>query len=146
MSGSINKVILIGNLGRDPELSYSQNGTARARFSMATSERFKDRQDGSDREEVEWHNVVVFGKTAENVGKYLTKGRSAYVEGKLKTRTYEKDGQKHYMTEVIAFSVVFLGGGGQGGNHGGGQGVGADRDGGAPAGGGFQPGDDDIPF
>lgn len=144
MSGSINKVIVIGNLGRDPELSYSQNGTARAKFSVATSERFKDRE-GADREETEWHNIVVFGKTAENVAKYLTKGRSAYVEGKLKTRTYEKDGQKHYMTEIIAFSVVFLGGPGGGRDAPPPNERAAEGSPGAP-GGTITPGDDDIPF
>lgn len=150
MSGSVNKVIVIGNLGRDPELSYSQNGTPRAKFSVATSERFKDRE-GNDREETEWHNIVVFGKTAENVAKYLTKGRSAYVEGKLKTRDYEKDGQKHYITEVIAHQVVFLGGPGGGAGRGdrppgteGGAGAGNSGNTGAPS--GPAGADDDIPF
>lgn len=148
MSGSVNKVIVIGNLGRDPELSYSQNGTPRAKFSVATSERFKDRE-GADREETEWHNVVVFGKTAENVAKYLTKGRSAYVEGKIKTRTYEKDGAKHYITEVIAHQVVFLGGGGGGGGRDAPAGDAGGPSGGvegAGGGGGPSGSDDDIPF
>jgi single-strand DNA-binding protein len=148
MSGSVNKVIVVGNLGRDPEVSYSQAGTPRAKFSVATSERFKDRE-GNDRQETEWHNIVVFGKTAENVGKYLTKGRSVYVEGKLKTRTYEKDGAKHYIIEIIAHQVVFLGGGGGGGEHnapasGGGGGSGGAE--GAGSGGGPSGADDDIPF
>jgi len=138
--------MLIGNLGRDPELSYSQNGTARARFSLATSERYKDRRTGADREEVEWHNVVVFGKTAENCAKYLVKGRSVYVEGKSKTRSYEKDGQTRYIHEIVGLQVVFLGGAG------GGRGSPGPEPGGDPFGPGSEPGgrclpaDDDIPF
>ena len=109
---SLNRVSVIGNLGKDPEVSYTQAGTARARFSVATSERYRDRTSGEDREETEWHNVVVWGKQAEVCGKHLTKGRQVYVEGKLRTRSWddEKTGQKRYMTEVIANHVIFLGG------------------------------------
>jgi single-strand DNA-binding protein len=143
MGSSVNKVILIGNLGKDPELSYSQQGTARTKFSMATSEKFKNRE-SEWQEETEWHNVVVFGKQAEAVSKYLTKGRSVYVEGKIRTRSWddEKTGQKRYMTEVVAAFVLFLGGGPRHGEAEGGQPSGGEPNGNV----GGAPGDDDIPF
>ncbi len=115
----VNKVILIGNLGRDPEIRYSQQGTAIVNFSIATSEEWKDNQ-GQKQERTEWTRVVVFGKMAEVCEKYLSKGRQVYVEGKLRTSSYEKDGQTHYSTDVIASTVQFLGskqdGGGTGSN------------------------------
>ena len=111
---SINKVILIGNLGRDPELRYTQSGQAVANFSLATTDRFSNRE-GDRQERTEWHRVTVWGKTAENCAQYLNKGRSVYVEGRLQTREWEdKEGQKRRTTEVIAQTVQFLGGRGQG--------------------------------
>lgn len=111
MPSSVNRVILIGHLGSDPELSYSQAGTAKCRFPMATSERFIDR-DKQPAERTEWHKIVVYGKAAEAAAKYLAKGRQVFIEGRIQTRNWddEKTGQKRYMTEVIASSVVFLGG------------------------------------
>jgi single-strand DNA-binding protein len=157
--GSINKVILIGNLGADPELKYTPSSRALCNLRIATTEVFKDKA-GVKQERTEWHRVTVWGDQAENCSKYLAKGRSVYVEGKLQTRSYDKEGQKHYATDVVADRVVFLGGGGAGGGGGGGGprgGGGAGRppsDGGADdmemgGGGGSGPpigGDDDIPF
>ncbi|PIE70089.1 MAG: single-stranded DNA-binding protein [Deltaproteobacteria bacterium] len=121
---SLNKVMLIGNLGRDPEISYTQGGTAVCRFNIATSERWTDRQTGERKEQTEWHRVVTFNRTAENCGNYLSKGRSVYVEGRLQTSSYEKDGITRYSTDIIANTVKFLGGRGDGGGYGGGQGGG----------------------
>ena len=107
---SVNKVILIGNLGRDPELRYTQGGQAVANFTLATSERFANKA-GEQQERTEWHRIVVWGKTAENCAQYLAKGRSAYVEGRLQTREWEdKEGQKRSTTEIVAQNVTFLGG------------------------------------
>lgn len=108
---SINKVILIGRLGKDPEIRYFQDGTACANLSIATSETWKDKNTGEKKEKTDWHRVSVFGRNAENCGEYLSKGSLVYVEGKLQTRSYEKDGQTHYVTEVRASWVEFLGGG-----------------------------------
>ncbi len=102
------KAILIGYLGKDPEVSYTQGGTARARFSLATSETYNDRQTGERREETQWHTVIVWGKQAENVGKYLAKGQLVTVEGKIQYRTYEKDGTTRYVTEIKADRVIFM--------------------------------------
>lgn len=103
---SLNKVIVMGHLGRDPELRNTQSGKSVANFSMAASEKF------GEREHTEWFNIVVWDKQAENCAKYLTKGRAALVEGRLQTRTWEdKEGQKRYTTEVIAQRVQFIGGG-----------------------------------
>ena len=88
----LNKVMLIGNLGRDPEIRYSQQGLAIVNFSLATSEQWTDKTSGDRQEKTEWHNIVVFGKQAETCEKYLSKGSQIYVEGKLQTSTYEKDG------------------------------------------------------
>ncbi|GIW44171.1 MAG: hypothetical protein KatS3mg077_1453 [Candidatus Binatia bacterium] len=108
----VNKVILIGNLGRDPEVRFTPNGQAVARFSVATTEKWRDQQ-GQLQERTEWHNVVVWGKQAEACGQYLAKGRQVYVEGRLQTRSYDdKDGVKRQITEVIAQTVRFLGGAG----------------------------------
>ena len=108
---SVNKVILIGNLGRDPELRYTQNGQAVANFSIATSERFGGRDGGEPQERTEWHRIVTWGKTAENCAQYLAKGRSVYIEGRLQTRDWEdKDGNKRTTTEISAQRVQFLGG------------------------------------
>lgn len=106
--GSVNKVILIGNLGADPEIKYTPSSQAVCNFSIATTEAWKDK-DGAKQEKTEWHRIVVWRELAENCSKYLSKGRSVYVEGKLQTRSYEKDGIKRYTTEVVAHSVVFLG-------------------------------------
>lgn len=108
--GSVNKVLLIGNLCADVELKYTPSSKAVANLRIATNETWKD-QSGAKQERTEFHRVTVWGDTAENCQKYLAKGRSVYIEGKLQTRTYDKDGQKHYATDVIADRVVFLGGG-----------------------------------
>lgn len=104
---SVNKVILVGNLGQDVELKYGQSGTAVGNFSLATTEKWKDKS-GQQQEKTEWHKVVTFGKTAENCAKYLAKGRKVYVEGKLQTDSYEKDGITRYTTKIIADQVQFL--------------------------------------
>src|ERR1043166_3273638 len=108
---SVNKVILVGSLGRDPEVLSTPTGQSVCNFSVATTEKFTGR-DGSNKESTQWHNVVVWGKTADNCGQYLKKGRQVYVEGKLTSRSYEaKDGSgKRYVTEVVAQTVQFLGG------------------------------------
>ena len=110
--GAVNKVILIGNLGKDPEVRYTPGGQAVANFTVATNEQWTDKA-GVKQERTEWHRVVAWGKLAEVCGSNLTKGRQIYVEGKLQTREYDKNGQKHYSTEVVAASVVFLGSGGR---------------------------------
>lgn len=142
---SINKAILIGNLGVDPELRQTEGGTPVCQLSVATNERWKD-QSGATQERTEWHRVIVFGRQAENVAKYLTKGRSVYVEGRIQTRSWEKDGQKRYTTEIVAQTVQFLSGD-KGSGGGGSQQPPPPSDDygyGASNGGGF--GDDDIPF
>jgi len=102
--------MLIGRLGRDPEIKYSQAGTAITTFSIATSEKWKDKQSGQDQEKTEWHNLVSFGKQAEILEKYLNKGSQVYIEGRLQTSTYEKDGQTHYSTKIVVNNFQFLGG------------------------------------
>src|SRR5437899_6090525 len=115
---SVNKAILVGNLGRDPEVRFTPSGRAVAKFSIATTERWND-QDGNRQERTEWHNIVVWGKQAETCGQYLSKGRQVYVEGSIRSRQYDdKDGNKRYITEIIARDVRFLGGGGRGGGGG----------------------------
>ncbi len=106
----LNKVMLIGNLGRDPEIRYSQQGLAVVNFSIATSESWTDKNSGQKQEKTEWHRIVVFGKQAEICEKYLSKGSSIYIEGRLQTRSWDKDGQTHYTTEVVASNFQFLGG------------------------------------
>ena len=106
----VNKVILVGNLGRDPELRYTSNQTAVCNFSIATTERRRD-QDGNWNDQTEWHRIVTFGKTAENVAQYLKKGRQVYIEGRIQTRKWQdQNGQDRYTTEVLANTVQFLGG------------------------------------
>ncbi|MEJ2661141.1 MAG: single-stranded DNA-binding protein [Desulfobacteraceae bacterium] len=105
----VNKVIIVGNLGQDPEIRYMPDGTAVANFSVATSDEWKDKQTGEKKERTEWHRIVVWRALAEVCGKYLTKGRQVYVEGKLQTRSWEKDGITWYTTEIIASTVQFLG-------------------------------------
>jgi len=108
-SRSVNKVILVGNLGRDAETRFTSGGAARTTFSIATGRRWKDQQTGEWKEETDWHNVVLWRQ--ENLANYLTKGKQVYVEGRLQTRSYEdKDGKKVYTTEVVAEDVVLLGG------------------------------------
>ncbi len=149
----VNKVILVGNLGKDPEVRFTPGGKAVAKFPVATSERWTD-PDGTRQERTEWHNVVVWGKQAETCGQYLAKGRQVFVEGAIRSRQYDdKDGNKRYITEVVARDVRFLGGSGSGGGMGGGGmgGGGGGRGGhdtshGVPQGEDFGPPDDDIPF
>lgn len=109
MSG-VNKVILVGRLGKDPEVRHLENGATVANFSMATSETYKDRQTGERREQTEWHNVVLWRGLAEVVEKYVKKGDMIYVEGKLRTRSWEKDGVTRYTTEVVGDNMTMLGG------------------------------------
>ncbi len=163
MARGINKVILIGNLGRDPETRYSQGGNAVTKFSVATSESWRDRNSGEQQERTEWHNVVCFSKLAEIAGEYLRKGSKVYIEGSLSTSSWEQDGQKKYRTEVIARDMQMLDsrGGAMGGgmSDGGGQfdnsqpARSAASGGGGGGGGNAQPAplsdedfDDDIPF
>ncbi|MBN2359092.1 MAG: single-stranded DNA-binding protein [Deltaproteobacteria bacterium] len=134
MAGGVNKVILIGNLGQDPEVRVTGGGTAVANMRIACNDRFKNKS-GEWEDRTEWVTVVAFGKTAENCREFLQKGRQIYVEGRLQTRSWEdKEGNKRYTTEVVANQVLFLGGKGGGG---------------ATAGGSDEPppiSDDDIPF
>jgi len=137
---SVNKVILIGNLGRDPELRYTPGGQAVANFTLATNERFTSK-DGEKQERTEWHRIVAWGRTGELCAQYLSKGRSVYVEGRLQTREWEdKEGQKRRTTEIVATTVQFLGGRGEGGSGG----SGAMSEGGFDA--GSPPPPDDVPF
>ena len=151
-SRGINKVILIGNLGRDPEIRYASNGSAIANFSIATSESWNDKNSGEKVEKTEWHRIVAYRRLAEIIGEYLKKGSHVYIEGKLQTRKWQdKDGQDRYTTEIVANEMQMLGskGGGSGGMGGGGN---YDQSPApapaapapAPAGGGDF--DDDIPF
>jgi len=110
MGRSVNKVTLIGTLGRDPEVRYMPNGNAVANLSLATDESYNDRQTGQKVEQTEWHRITVYGKLAEIVQQYLKKGARAYFEGKLRTREWEKDGIKRYSTEIIANDMVMLDG------------------------------------
>jgi single-strand DNA-binding protein len=146
---SLNKVMLIGNLGKDPEVRYTTSGTAVASFSLATSERFKNKS-GEWEERTEWHNVVLWGRQAEVAGEYLAKGKTIYIEGRLQTRKWQdKDGRDRYTTEVVGEKMQMLGARGEGG--GGRQGAGrAGGDEGFSGGSAyeepaFNP-DDDIPF
>ncbi len=150
--GSVTRVILVGNLGRDAELRYTPGGAPVATLSLATTEVFKDKE-GQRKEQTEWHRVVVWGKTAESLNEYLTKGKQIYVEGRLQTRKWEEKGAEpgdkpttRYTTEIRADRIVLLGGGGQRGA--GGQRVERERSEPAEAG-AQQPvdiTDDDIPF
>lgn len=165
----VNKVILVGNLGKDPEVRYTSGGQAVANLRIATSRSWTDKQSGQRKEETEWHDVEVWGKQAEQCGEFLSKGRQVYVEGRLKTDTWDdkQSGQKRSRVKVVADTVRFLGGGagGAGGGRGGGQGGGfrggqgggqggpPDDMGGPPpgfddngGGGGGGGGGDDIPF
>ena len=155
MAGGINKVILVGNLGQDPEIRYTADGRPIANFSIATSETWTDKASGERREKTEWHRVVVFGKLAEICGEYLSKGRQVYIEGKLQTRKWQgQDGQDRYTTEVVVQgfggTMQMLGNRGDGGGSrpasGGGSGGGGYQDQGYPQQ-PYQGGqEDDIPF
>jgi single-strand DNA-binding protein len=113
--GSVNKVILVGNLGRDAELRYTPGGAAVATINMATTDVYKDRE-GQKKEDTQWHRVILWGRTAESLHEYLTKGKQIYVEGRLQTRKWtDKDGVEKYTTEIRGDRVVLLGGGGGGG-------------------------------
>lgn len=105
----INKVILVGNLGRDPEVSYTPSGTAVAKFSIATSENWKDKETGEKKEKTEWHRITAFGRLGEICGEYLSKGKQIYIEGKLQYGSYEKDGVTRYTTDIIASQMQMLG-------------------------------------
>ena len=111
---SVNKVILLGNLGKDPEVKYTPSGTPVGKITVATNERFKDK-DGQWQDRTEWHNVVLWQRLAEIAGEYLKKGGKVYIEGKLQTRSWEdkQSGQKKYMTEIVANDLVLLGGRGE---------------------------------
>ena len=128
MAKSVNKVILIGNLGKDPEVKYTPQGTAVARLTVATNERFKDKS-GEWQDRTEWHNVVLWQRLAEIAGEYLKKGGKVYIEGRLQTRSWDdkQTNQKKYMTEVVANDLVLLTGRGEGG--GGGEGFSSSRGG-----------------
>ncbi len=113
---SVNKAILIGNLGKDPELRYTPSGRAVASFSIATSEKWKG-QDGENQEKTEWHNIVLWGRTAELAKEYLSKGSPVYIEGRIQTRSYEdKNGVKKYITEIVGQRMQFLGRRGEAGS------------------------------
>ncbi len=158
MAGGINKVILIGNLGKDPEVRFTPSGQAVANFNIATSESWNDKTTNQKVEKTEWHRIVVWGKLGELCGEYLKKGRQCYVEGRLQTREWtDKEGQKKYTTEVVANTVQFLGGapGGRAADAGGGYQAGGSRPesagnespGGSPPDEmGGPPPADDIPF
>lgn len=164
MARGINKVILVGNLGADPETRYTANGGAITNIRLATSESWKDKQTGENQERTEWHRVVLFGKLGEIAGEYLKKGRQVYIEGSLRTNKYtDKEGIERYSTDIVAAEMQMLGGPGGGGEGGGGGGYSRDRGGersggesrGAPASSSrpSQPQkpadsfeDDDIPF
>ena len=123
---SVNKVILIGNLGKDPEVKYTPQGTPVAKFTLATNERFKDK-DGNWQDRTEWHNITAWARTAEIAGEYLKKGGKVYIEGSLRTHSWDDktSGQKKWMTEVVVSDLVLLGGRGEGGGEGGGYSRGA---------------------
>ena len=152
----VNKVILVGNLGGDPETRYTPSGSAITNINIATSEAWKDKQTGQQQERTEWHRVVFFNKLAEIAAQYLRKGSKVYIEGSLRTRSWDKDGQKHYMTEIVANEMQMLD---SKGGSGGGQSMSAGDEGyaaqsqsrsSAPASsepaGNFDQFDDDIPF
>src|SRR6201984_1577743 len=118
MAKSVNKVILIGNLGKDPEVKYTPQGTPVAKLAVSTNESYKDK-DGQWQERTEWHNVVLWQRLAEIAGEYLKKGGKVYIEGRLQTRSWDDktSGQKKYMTEIVANDLVLLGSRGEGGEH-----------------------------
>jgi len=162
MARGINKVIIVGNVGGDPETRYMPSGSAVTNLTIATNESWKDKQTGEQKERTEWHRVAMFNRLAEIAAEYLRKGSQVYIEGKLRTRKWQdKSGNDRYTTEIIADEMQMLGGrggSGGGGNFGGGAPSGGAPSGGAPSGGDQQGGgnappqpgpddfDDDIPF
>ena len=152
---SVNKVILVGNVGKDPELRYTPAGTAVCTFSLATSERFKNKQ-GEQQDRTEWHNIVAWSGLAEICGKYLTKGKQVYIEGRIQSRSYDdRDGNKRYITEIVANEMQMLsrageqGGSSSGGSSGGGGSRPSSQQNYEPSSGREEPPfnpDDDIPF
>jgi single-strand DNA-binding protein len=158
MARGVNKVILVGNLGKDPETRYMPNGKAVTNFSIATSESWTDKSSGDKQERTEWHNIVMFEKLAEIAAEYLRKGSQVYVEGSLRTRKWQdKEGKDRYTTEIVARDMQMLGGRGGTGAGGGGSGMSAGggesrsrsapaEERGPPAGGDEGGFDDDIPF
>ena len=155
---AVNKAIIVGNLGKDPEVRFTQSGRAVANFPVATTDTWMDQESGRQ-ERTEWHNIVVWGKQAESCGQYLSKGRQVYIEGSIRNRSYDdREGNKRYISEIVAQRVQFLGGGsggagggrpgqdegggGRSGQNSGGSGGGFDDFGGAPP----LPDDDDVPF
>jgi single-strand DNA-binding protein len=106
---SLNKAMIIGNLGRDPEIRYTQDGKAVTSFSIATTDKWRDKATGENREKTEWHRVVAFDRLGEICGEYLSKGKQVYIEGRLQTRSWEKDGVTRYTTEIIATAMQMLG-------------------------------------
>ena len=150
MARGVNKVILVGNLGRDPETRHMPSGGAVTNVSIATSKQWRDRDSGENKERTEWHRIVFFNRLAEIAGEYLKKGSKIYIEGELRTRDWERDGQKHYTTEIVASEMQMLdsrgeiGGGNSvpGSTSSGGQGGGMEDFGPPPA----DDFDDDIPF
>lgn len=147
MARGVNKAIILGNLGRDPEVRYTTNGTAVCNLAVATSEQWKDRQSGQQQEHTEWHRVVLWARTAEVAGQYLQKGSKVYIEGQLRTRKWQdQSGNDRYSTEIVARDLQMLGGGNgsQGGSQGAANAEQPDKSpdfGGAPA-----DFDDGIPF
>jgi len=163
MARGVNKVILVGNLGKDPETRYMPSGSAVTNLTLATSESWKDKQTGDQQERTEWHKIAMFGRLAEIAAEYLRKGSQVYIEGKLRTRKWQdKEGKDRYTTEIVADEMQMLGSKGGGGASagagamGGGAAAGGSSSGGASSGGGraavndsgAPPGDfdDDIPF
>jgi single-strand DNA-binding protein len=160
MARGVNKVILVGNLGKDPETRYMPSGSAVTNLTLATSESWKDKQSGDQQERTEWHKIAMFGRLAEIAAEYLRKGSQVYIEGKLRTRKWQdKEGKDRYTTEIVADEMQMLGGKGGGGGASAGAGAMAGGGAGAAAGGGGggraavndsggPPGDfdDDIPF
>ncbi len=159
MARGVNKAILVGNLGRDPEIRYSPSGAAVANVSIATTDSWKDKNTGEQQERTEWHRVVFFGRLAEIVGEYLKKGSQVYVEGRIQTRKWQdKEGNDRFTTEIVASDMQMLGGRGGGAGGGGGSVEDFNQDAGYSGGGGGGGGggasssgpaddfDDDIPF
>lgn len=145
MARGVNKVILIGNLGKDPEIRYTQNGTAVANFSLATTDSWT--KDGEKTERTEWHNIVVWARLAEICNEYLQKGKQIYIEGRIQTRKWEdRDGNTRYTTEIVAQNMQMLGGRGDGGGGGDDQSRGDDRHDPNAHPGPDDVTDDDIPF
>lgn len=141
---AVNKAIILGNLGRDPEVRYTTDGNAVTTFSVATTETRKDR-DGNSQEYTEWHRIVVFGRLAEVCGEYLAKGRSVYVEGSIRTRSWDdREGNKRYTTEIVGRTVQFLSPRGESGRQSGGGAPPAEEDFSYEEGAGMT--DDDVPF